>query len=83
MEKLEQIYDETSALILELRVLEQSRWLARFKDAFEGGATAEDILLGIRFNLRQMLESGDIDVALLGRVISLLGKVEDILLAVE
>lgn len=83
MEKLEQIYDETRALILELKRRDRSEWLARFKDTFEESSSAMEVLWGVHFHLHQMLEYGGFDVPLLRRMLTLLGKVEEVLIPAE
>ena len=50
-------YGDARVLAVELADVGLGQWASKLEDVIEAGATSSEILMGLRWNLRQLLEA--------------------------
>jgi hypothetical protein len=74
------VYGEARALGVEVWDAGHPDWSKRIDDVVAGGATATEILMGLRWTLGELLDQvPDLEAGLRGRVESLRGEIGTIL----
>ena len=72
-------YAEAQRIAVSLLERGEFDWSSKIEDAIAGGATGTEILLRMRFTMRELLESGAATTEEEGRIRTLIGELDGFL----